>query len=225
MAGRKRVVMSKGVVKICGVTTPEDSAAAVELGADLVGVNFYPSSPRYAPPEMVPAILAALAGKVGAIAVMVSPSRQLLVDEPARWRDFVGIQWHDHDHQPRPWFNRSLIPAFAVQSTSDLTRITEYVELCREESCLPRAILIDAFARGLHGGTGKTAPWNLLGGFDAGVPIFLAGGLTPENVGEAIRTVRPLGVDVASGVESAPGRKDRDKMRRFIEAAREAFGS
>lgn len=217
--------MSKGLVKICGVTTPEDTAAAVESGADLVGVNFYPSSPRYAPPEIVPAILAALADNVGAIAVMVSPSRQQLVDEPTRWQAFASIQWHDHDQKPRPWLNHSLIPAFAVQSAFDLAKITEYVDRCRAENCLPRAILIDAFARGLHGGTGKTAPWNLLAAFDAGVPIILAGGLTPENVGDAIRTVRPFGVDVASGVESEPGRKDRDKMRRFIDAAREAFGS
>ena len=217
--------MSKGIAKICGVTTPEDTAAAIELGADLVGVNFYPSSPRYAPPEMVPAILAALAGKAGAIAVMVKPSRQQLLDELTGLRGFVSLQLHDHDQQPRPWLTRSLISAFAVQSAFDLARIADYVERCREEGCLPTAILIDAFARGLHGGTGKTAPWNLLAGFDAGVPIILAGGLTPENVGEAIRTVRPFGVDVASGVESEPGRKDRDKMRRFIEAAREAFGS
>ena len=217
--------MSNGLVKICGITTAEDTASAVELGADLVGVNFYPSSPRYAPPEIVPAILAALAGQAEAIAVMVSPSRQQLVDDPTRWKDFASIQWHDHDHQPRPWLKHPLIPAFGVQSAFDLARIKDYVERCRAENCLLRAILIDAFTRGLHGGTGKTAPWNLLAGFDADVPVILAGGLTPENVGEAIRTVRPYGVDVASGVESAPGRKDRDKMRRFIDAAREAFGS
>ena len=214
----------KGLVKICGVTTPEDAQAAVESGADLVGVNFYPSSPRYAPAENVPGILAALAGQAEAIAVMVKPSRKQLVDESAFLQGFASLQWHDHDQQPRPWLTLPLIPAFAVQSAFDLARIADYVESCRGENCLPRAILIDAFVRGLHGGTGKTAPWNLLGGFDPGVPIILAGGLTPENVAEAIRMVRPFAVDVASGVETAPGRKDREKMRRFIEAAREAFG-
>ena len=213
----------KRLVKICGVTTSRDAEAAVDLGADLVGVNFYANSPRYATPENVPEILAALAGKAEAIAVMVKPVRKQLVDEPAFLHGFASIQWHDHDHQPRSWLNMSLIPAFAVQSALDLARISDYVELCRTENCLPRAILVDAFARGLHGGTGKTAPWNLLAGFNPGVPIILAGGLTPENVGEAIRKVRPFAVDVASGVEAEPGRKDLDKMRRFIEAAREAF--
>ncbi len=199
--------MTKGLVKICGVTTTEDATAAVEFGADLVGVNFYPGSPRFVTPEVVPAILSALAGKAEAVAVMVKPTRVQLADDPATLQGFGIIQWHDTDHEPRPWLTRPLIPAFAVQGAFDLARIKEYVELCRREDCLPRAILIDAFARGLHGGTGKTAPWNLLAGFEPGVPIILAGGLKAENVGEAIRMVRPAGVDVASGVESAPGVK------------------
>ncbi|HEV8060552.1 MAG TPA: phosphoribosylanthranilate isomerase [Gemmataceae bacterium] len=218
--------MNKGFVKICGVTGPQDAEAAVEFGADFVGVNFYPGSPRFVTPELVPAILSVLAGKAEAVAVavMVKPVREQFVNEATALQGFGIIQWHDTDHEPRPWLTKPLIPAFAVQGAFDLARIKEYVELCRRENCLPRALLIDAFARGLHGGTGKTAPWNLLAGFDPGVPIILAGGLKPENVGEAIRTVRPFGVDVASGVETEPGRKDHDKMRRFIEAAREAFG-
>ena len=83
-------------------------------------------------------------------------------------------------------------------------------------------VLIDAHVPGQFGGTGQTAPWNLLASFDPGVPIMLAGGLTPENVAEAVRIVRPYGVDVASGVESSPGRKDPEKMRRFVEAVRTA---
>jgi phosphoribosylanthranilate isomerase len=81
-------------------------------------------------------------------------------------------------------------------------------------------VLIDAHVPGQYGGTGRTAPWELLAGWDAGVPLILAGGLTPENVAAAVRAVRPYGVDVASGVESSPGRKDADKMRRFIDAVR-----
>lgn len=219
----KKAGMPKGLIKICGVTNAEDAAAAVELGADLIGVNFYKGSPRFVPSENVSAILAPLAGKAEAVAVMVSPSRQQLLDQPATLAGFGSVQWHERDHEPRPWLNRPLIPAFAVQSTLDLRRIADYVELCMQEECLPRAVLIDAFARGLHGGTGKTAPWHLLVGFDPGVPVILAGGLKPENVGEAVRLVKPYAVDVASGVESDPGRKDHVKMRRFIEAAREAF--
>jgi phosphoribosylanthranilate isomerase len=83
-------------------------------------------------------------------------------------------------------------------------------------------VLVDAHVEGQMGGTGRRAPWELLAGFDPGVPLILAGGLTPENVADAIRTVRPAGVDVASGVESEPGVKDADKVRRFIDNARDA---
>lgn len=213
--------MTRGLVKICGVTSAQDASAAIEAGADLVGVNFYADSPRYVTPENLPAILAALGGKAETVAVMVSPDRQQLDD--GTLNGLSVLQWHDRDHEPRPWLKIPLVSAFAVQTALDLSRIADYVELCRQLDCLPRALLIDAFVGGLHGGTGKTAPWQLLVGFDPGVPIILAGGLKPENVGDAIRLVRPYGVDVASGVEREPGRKDHDKMRRFIAAAREAF--
>src|SRR2546421_111528 len=129
--------MNEGLVKICGVTNTEDAAAAAQLGADLVGINFYPVSPRYVPPEIAPAILAALDGKAEAVAVMVSPARQQLIDEPTALTGFGAVQWHDRDHEPRPWLNFSLIPAFAVQSTLDLTRIAAYIDLCRQAGCLP----------------------------------------------------------------------------------------
>ncbi len=85
---------------------------------------------------------------------------------------------------------------------------------------LPSAILVDAHVAGQYGGTGQTAPWHLLADFKPGVPLILAGGLTPDNVADAIRIVRPYAVDVASGVESRPGKKDPDKLRRFIDAVR-----
>jgi phosphoribosylanthranilate isomerase len=85
---------------------------------------------------------------------------------------------------------------------------------------MPAAVLVDAYVEGQLGGTGRAAPWELLADFRPGVPLILAGGLTPDNVADAIRVVRPYGVDVASGVESAPGRKDPDKVRRFVENAR-----
>src|SRR5262249_22125486 len=109
-----------------------------------------------------------------------------------------------------------LIPAFGVRDQASLTQITTCLERLRAVGASPAAILVDAHVPGMHGGTGQTAPWHLLAGFDAGVPLILAGGLTPDNVGAAIRIVRPYAVDVASGVESAPGRKDPEKVRRFI---------
>ena len=94
--------------------------------------------------------------------------------------------------------------------------------LDRAAGHLPSAILLDAYVEGQDGGTGTTAPWDLIADYRPGVPVILAGGLTPDNVALAVRTVRPWAVDVASGVESEPGRKDPEKMRRFVEAARAA---
>ena len=104
----------------------------------------------------------------------------------------------------------------------DLQGIARYLDRCRSLELLPAAVLVDAHVSGQYGGTGQTLPWDLLADFRPGVPLILAGGLTPENVAEAVRLVRPYAVDVASGVELSPGRKDAEKMRRFIGSAREA---
>ncbi len=138
----------------------------------------------------------------------------------------------------------SVITAFCVAETNDLLKITAYLKKCRQargdlpgsdgpslaawmkkprqKPILPTAILVDARVPGQFGGTGKTVPWDLLADFKPEVPLILAGGLTPENVAEAVHIVRPYAVDVASGVESSPGHKDAEKMKRFIENAREA---
>ena len=109
-----------------------------------------------------------------------------------------------------------------MRDAASLQAIELYLDACRASRRTPSALLLDGHASGQHGGTGQTAPWHLLASFRPGVPIILAGGLTPDNVAEAIQIVRPYGVDVASGVESAPGRKDSEKMRRFLANAREA---
>jgi len=140
------------------------------------------------------------------------------------------------------------IPAFYVSEKEDLLEISRFLKECQRQRIespgerpsdlvawmnkprqkpknpdfFPEAILVDARVPGQFGGTGKTAPWELLADFQPDVPLILAGGLTPENVAEAVRIVRPYGVDVASGVEKSPGRKDPDKMKGFIENAREA---
>ena len=108
------------------------------------------------------------------------------------------------------------IAAFRVKDRASLAEIERYVAMCPTIG----AVLVDAHVEGQFGGTGQPAPWELLADFRPGVPLILAGGLTPENVAAAIRIVRPYGVDVASGVESSPRRKDPDKVRRFIDAVR-----
>ena len=203
-------------IKICGVTTPDDAAFAADCGAEAVGLNFYPKSPRFVTPDQADAIVRALPPFTATVGVFVGDSAEAIrgtayrhglravqtyTDEPIR------IDYHPFGH----------IPAFRVKDGTSLERVRHHVAAVR-----PAAVLIDSFVAGEMGGTGHVAPWHLLSGFDAGVPLILAGGLTPENVGEAIRVVQPWGVDVASGVESSPGRKDRERVRAFIQAVREA---
>jgi phosphoribosylanthranilate isomerase len=209
-------------VKICGITHPDDLAAAITAGADAIGLNFHPPSPRYVTPAQARAMLSQLPPFIEPVGVFVRQSvaelRDLL-DEVALLRT---IQMHGGSyevHNPSP---HRYIPAFQVRAQADLAAITRYLDQCRHAGWQPGAILIDGHAPGLVGGTGQTAPWDLLAEFHPGVPVILAGGLTPENVAEAVTRVRPWAVDVASGVESSPGRKDADRMRQFIDAARNA---
>jgi phosphoribosylanthranilate isomerase len=132
------------------------------------------------------------------------------------------IQWYGDNRELGDTFPFKMIAAFPVRDQQSLLTITRYLEMCEGLNHIPSAILVDADVKGQHGGTGKTLPWNLLADFKPDVPLILAGGLRASNVAEAIRIVRPYAVDVASGVEKAPGQKDRDRMRRFIANAREA---
>ncbi|HWG41773.1 MAG TPA: phosphoribosylanthranilate isomerase [Gemmataceae bacterium] len=209
-------------VKICGVTSESDARQAALLGADAVGLNFYEGSPRYVAPAMAQMILRELSPFVAAVGVFVeSPMRQVFEQVQALRRINI-IQWHGKNRELSDCSPYHLIAAFPVRDAASLQAIQRYIETCRALDRLPAALLLDGHMAGQHGGTGQTAPWHLLESFQPGVPIILAGGLTADNVAEAVRIVRPYGVDVASGVEQAPGRKDAEKMRRFIANAREA---
>jgi phosphoribosylanthranilate isomerase len=214
-------------VKICGVTNVEDALRAAALGADAVGLNFHPGSPRCIDLATAAAIVRELPLFTRAVGVFVNKSASELVGFFAplglhRW--IHTIQWHgDNDKREIGcWWPDEVIAAFQVRDKASLDVISRYLDQCRAVEELPAAILVDAQVPGQHGGTGQTAPWELLASFRPGVPLILAGGLTPENVAEAVRVVRPYAVDVASGVEENPRRKDPDKMRRFIANAREA---
>jgi phosphoribosylanthranilate isomerase len=211
-------------VKICGVTRPDDLAVAVEAGADAVGLNFHPGSPRCITAEAAEAMLDGLPPFVEPVGVFV---RKTLADlEPllTRLGRLRTVQMHGGGYAPGPWFPYRFLPAFQIRAPDDLAAVSEYVSACRRAGGGLAAVLLDGHAPGLTGGTGRTAPWHLLADFRPGVPVILAGGLTPDNVAEAVRIVRPYAVDVASGVESAPGVKDADKVRRFVAAARAAAG-
>lgn len=209
-------------IKICGITSVGDAEAAAELGADAIGLNFYPPSPRHVEPAAVPGIVRALPPFVDPVGVFVNdPLREVCA--VARQHGVTRlIQWHGDQHEVCDVFPQRLICAFKIGERCDLDGITRHVAACRAQGHAPIAVLVDAHVPGQYGGTGRTAPWEFLADFQPGVPLILAGGLTPDNVAEAVRCVRPYGVDVASGVERSPGVKDAEKMRRFIGNARNA---
>ncbi len=209
-------------VKICGVTHPDDLAVAVAAGADAVGLNFHPPSPRSVTPEAARALLADLPPFVEAVGVFANRKVGELRELLAEVGRLTTVQMHGGPHEVVAAYPYRFVPAFQVREAADLDVIRRYLDACRSAKALPDAILVDGHAPGLVGGTGKRAPWELLADFRPGVPLILAGGLTPDNVAEAVRAARPYAVDVASGVESRPGRKDADKVRRFVQRALEA---
>jgi phosphoribosylanthranilate isomerase len=209
-------------IKICGVTRPADAREAGRLGADAVGLNFYEGSPRRIKPAAVEDVLAELPLFMEAVAVFVNrPLREAFTFLEA-WNRLRVVQWHGEKCETGADYPHRVIPAFPVRDASSLAAVTSYIEACRALGHPPAAVLLDGHAPGQHGGTGQIAPWEVIAAFRPGVPVILAGGLTSENVADAVRIVRPYAVDVASGVESAPGVKDTEKMRRFIAAAHEA---
>jgi phosphoribosylanthranilate isomerase len=203
-------------IKICGLTNLDDTLAAVEAGADYLGFNFYAKSPRCvttaACAEMV-AALRAHGARVKTVGIFVEQAAA----EVAAILDETGLdlaQLHG-DHQLA---DVGLLRRRAFMAVRDPSR-ADFAALAALSGSEP-AFLLDANAPGAYGGTGQTADWNAAQPIAAQYPLFLAGGLTPGNVAEAIRTVRPWGVDVASGVEAAPGKKDVEKMRAFVAAVR-----
>lgn len=200
-------------IKMCGMTNRGDVAAALKLGVDYVGFVFYPGSPRAVTAEQVKKILTRVDAEVQAVGVFVNASR----DEVLRTAETCGlyaVQLHGEEQAAdfqdtglRVWRALRVGPT-GPQPTPEVWAAERYV--------------IDAAVPGIYGGTGVEADWAQAQLLARCMPVLLAGGLTPETVARAIRDVRPRGVDVVSGVESAPGRKDRRKMRRFVKAVREA---
>jgi phosphoribosylanthranilate isomerase len=209
-------------VKICGLTNVPDAEQAALAGADAVGLNFYRASPRYLDPAAAAAVLRALPPFVEPVALFVEQPLRAVFEALNRLGGVRTFQWYGGRHELSDTFPYRYVPAFPVRDPDSLRVITSFVEMCAGLGAPPAAVLLDAHVPGRHGGTGRTVPWELLEDFRPGVPVVLAGGLTPDNVAEAVRRVRPYAVDVASGVERGPGLKDPEKMRRFIGNAHEA---
>ncbi len=197
-------------IKICGLTRLEDARLAVELGAAALGFNFYPRSPRYIAPAEARKIIGRLPPFVTAVGIFADEQKSSSVLSTAREAGVTGVQLHG----PRfPVLGEvageyPLILAVAVREGFRADNLRSFSA---------NAFLLDTYDPELRGGTGRTFDWTACHEARHYGSIILAGGLTPENVGHAIREVRPYAVDVASGVESSPGKKDPAKMEAFFE--------
>jgi phosphoribosylanthranilate isomerase len=201
-------------VKICGITNVTDAQAAIEAGADLLGFVFFEKSPRHISVKAASEIARQLPPSVARVGVFVN-AREELISEALGKCGLNVLQFHGEETpEDCVKFGVMSMKAFRVRDAESLRELPAYQT---------DAWLLDAYASGQRGGTGVTFNWDLAAEAQKfGRPIFLAGGLTPENVAEAVRRVRPFAVDVSSGVEAAPGQKDVAKVRAFIKAARQA---
>ncbi|CAH2032068.1 phosphoribosylanthranilate isomerase [Trichlorobacter ammonificans] len=202
-------------VKICGITDPEDALAAVAAGADALGFVFYRESPRHIFPEEAVRIIAQLPPFVQAVGLFVN-------EDPATVNGIADLCRLDlvqlHGDEPAdycPLIRRRVLKAFRVRSLTCLEPMAAY---------RTAGFLLDAYSPSCYGGSGTTFNWEIAReAVNRHQRIVLAGGLAPDNVAEAIRQVKPSAVDVSSGVERGPGKKDHQKVREFIRAAKEAL--
>ncbi|MBI4537834.1 MAG: phosphoribosylanthranilate isomerase [candidate division NC10 bacterium] len=194
-------------VKICGITSAGDAEAAVRSGADALGFVFVPGTPRHVSAEAAAEIVAALPPFVTPVGVFLDQPREEILACISR----CGLQAVQLHGRESPELSRAMpLPVIKGLRIRDRESLSPLL-------CYPaRAFLLDSHVEGAPGGTGTAFPWELAIGLASRAPIILAGGLTPGNVAEAVRRVRPYGVDVSSGVERAPGRKDHRKLEEFI---------
>jgi indole-3-glycerol phosphate synthase/phosphoribosylanthranilate isomerase len=209
-------------VKICGITTRQDAIDAIDAGADMLGFNFYPESKRYIPPDKCARIVSFLAqytARVQMVGVFVNagPAEIEAITHDCHL-DLVQLSG---DESPEAMRALGESAFKGIRPTSPEEAQADAARFVRPSS---PALLVDAYRPGEYGGTGHTGDWALAQKLAAQYPILLAGGLNPDNVAAAVAQVRPWGVDVASGVESSPGKKDAAKINAFVQAAREGLG-
>jgi phosphoribosylanthranilate isomerase len=207
--------MNRTQIKICGITNAEDAKAAVEAGADALGFVLFRDSPRYVDADVVRRIVAGLPPFVLPVGVFVNEEAKKVRD----LMDHCGLalaQLHgDETAAYCETLARPVLKALRLTHPNDCLAMAEYKGRARV-----RGFVVDAYSESAYGGTGRTADWGLAADVARNAMILLAGGLTPENVGEAIRAVRPYGVDVSSGVETGPGKKDHEQIRAFIRSVK-----
>jgi len=199
-------------VKVCGITNLADAEKALEFGADMLGFNFYPPSSRSIAPQSARDMVNALPANIFSVALFVNETKarvREVLDGGAAYR---GLQFHGAESPEycRGW-ELTVIKAFRIKEKAALEEMTDFPA---------DYYLLDSWSAG-YGGSGTSFPWDWLEGIDSG-KLILSGGLSVDNVGDAIRRVRPYGVDVCSGVEARPGVKDHGKLKEFIAAAKGA---
>lgn len=199
---------NKLLVKICGITNLEDAERAVDIGVDALGFIFVPASPRYVTIEHAASIISCLPSTVQKVGVFVNEEKQK-IDSVIEQTGITQIQLHgDELPEDVAAFSVPVWKVFRVSPSFDVASIEKYSV---------SAYLLDAFSTNAYGGTGKTFDWRIAIEAKKYGSIILSGGLNPQNIAVAVRTVKPFGIDVNSGIESAPGKKDFAKLKMLFD--------
>jgi len=207
------------IIKICGIKTPEILETAIAGGADMVGFMHFARSPRHASIEEIGDLISQARGRIETCVVLVNPDNSCVAEVAALGPDWIQLHGPETPHRVeaiRAEAGVEIMKALPIGSAEDVAHIADFIEVADR-------ILLDAKPpKGADrpGGLGETFDWALLKALDPSIPFMLSGGLTPLTVAEAIKTVRPFAVDVSSGVESAPGVKDKRLIEAFIRNAR-----
>ena len=209
------------IIKICGIKSEEMLDAAIAAGADMVGFMHFQRSPRHVSIEDLAGLISAARGRVQSCVVLVNPDNSCVAEVAALGPDWIQLHGPETPHRVeaiRAEAGVEIMKALPIGSAEDVANVAAFLEVADR-------ILLDAKPpKGADrpGGLGESFDWSLLEALDPSIPFMLSGGLTPETVAAAVRTVKPFGVDVSSGVESAPGVKDKRLIEAFIRNARAA---
>lgn len=202
-------------VKICGITNYDDAAAAMDMGADLLGFNFFPKSPRFVTPEKAGDIVNKLPAFINTAGIFVNAS----IDQIRETRDHCSLDWIQLHGDESPEFCRSLLSHNV--KTIKAIRVKDQADVEKADTFFTDAVLFDAFHPDKYGGTGDTFDWSVVG--HSIRRVFLAGGINPDNAAAAVE-LGVYGIDVCSGIEAEPGKKDHKKMKKLFDNIRHLRG-
>ena len=209
------------IIKICGIKTFAMLDAAIAAGADMIGFMHFARSPRHVPIDMLAELISAARGQVESCVVLVNPDNSSVAEVAALGPDWIQLHGPETPHRVETIRSDSgveIMKALPIGTAEDVAQVAAFTDIA------DRILLAATPPKGADrpGGLGESFDWSLLKALDPSVPFMLSGGLTPDNVAEAVRTVSPFGIDVSSGVERAPGEKDKRLIEAFIRNARAA---